>query len=461
MPSASPILLLEINEISWRMLRHYLDQKKYHNLNAFFETAKHYTSITVDEGELSPWVVWPSIHRGMPNTEHRIFNLGQDPATFKGTPIWEEFLCRGKDIGVFGSLQSWPPKAPGKNGFYITDTFAHDSRCYPEFLQPILEFNLRQVAKSGRSVADTSVFSGVNIIFLLALLKARVKLKTLFALAFQLLGEKMDPRLKARRSIYQGVLFWDIFCGLFDPRNPPAFSTFFTNHVAGMMHRFWNHVFPEDFPTHMRPTEPYHKSTVDFSMSVLDEMLADVLRWQKINPTLTVIFATGMGQDKVIREEHHGFELTVSDTTKLMQSFGLNHTQFKALLAMAPQCAVEIEDSELRKSLIGRLNAAKTMSGKNLFLLKEEGKSLSITILYEDRNDCLAGKFSLQPGKECSFFDAGIKSWEIEAGTAYHIPEGIFAISGPGALLFEKLQKDPNIPADKIKEKLMQIGGIA
>ena len=461
MNTDTPILLLEINEISWRILRRYLDQKKSPHLNAFFDEAKQYTSLTVDEGELSPWVVWPSIHRGMPNTKHKVFNLGQDPSTFQGTPIWDEFLKRGKNIGVFGSMQSWPPKNPGTNGFYVADTFAHDSNCYPAYLKPLVEFNLKQVAKNNREVTGGPLAGALSFEFLGAVLKAKIRFRTLFALAKQLVREKFEPRITARRRIFQTVLFWDIFRALYNAKNPPAFSTFFTNHAAGVMHRYWNEIFPEDFPKELRKEDNYHLQTMDFAMQVLDDMMADVAEWRKENPQLTIIFATGMGQDTVIRDKHNGFELTVHEPKKFMSVLGLKESEYKPLLAMAPQTAFEIDDDDLRKKTKELIVGLKMPSGARLFSLQEEGKSLSLTILYENKADCLAKKIRLPDGKECSFFQAGIKAWETDAGTAYHIPEGVFALVGPGAETFAKTQKEPNIPADKIKEKIMAMGGLA
>src|SRR5438067_120606 len=99
----TPILLLEMNEIPWRLLDRYKEQFPY--IRHFFEDAHQFTTTTVDTGELSPWVTWPTLHRGMSNEEHGIKNLGQDPATFRGKPIWKEIREQGGSIGICGSLQ--------------------------------------------------------------------------------------------------------------------------------------------------------------------------------------------------------------------------------------------------------------------------------------------------------------------------------------------------------------------
>ncbi|HYG70321.1 MAG TPA: hypothetical protein VD838_21770, partial [Anaeromyxobacteraceae bacterium] len=317
----SPILQLEINEIPWRILNHYRPQCR--NLRAFFDGAKELTTAAVDEGELSPWVTWPTLHRGMPNTRHRIYNLGQDPSTFQGTPIWDEYLARGHSVGIFGSMQSWPPKDPGPGGFWVPDTFAHDERTIPSYVEPLQRFNLDQVGHNRRVVVGSALGSALQPTFFASLVRSGVRPRTLLRLARQLVDERRDASFRARRPVFQAVLFWDVFKHLFDPVNPPAFSAFFTNHVAGVMHRYWNHVYPEDFPRQLQPKERVHHRTLAFAMSVLDDMLGDVLGWMRRNPDLTVVFATSMGQGPVYRLGHHGDVAVVQDTVRLLLALGV------------------------------------------------------------------------------------------------------------------------------------------
>ncbi|WP_305808858.1 hypothetical protein, partial [Staphylococcus epidermidis] len=131
---------------------------------------------------------------------------------------------------------------------------------------------------------------------------------TLARVAGQLIRERWDARYRGRRAIFQNILFWDVFRGLFDCQNPPAYSSYFSNHLASAMHRYWSSVFPQDFPLERRPKDDFHRGTIDFAMKVLDEMLADVLAMRKRNPELTVVFASGLGQDTIVRGRHEGIE---------------------------------------------------------------------------------------------------------------------------------------------------------
>jgi hypothetical protein len=79
-----PLLLLEVNEIPWRVIDRFHGQPEYPALTRFFSTARNLTNVAVDSGELSPWITWPTFHRGMPKEAHGILHLGQDPTTFGG-----------------------------------------------------------------------------------------------------------------------------------------------------------------------------------------------------------------------------------------------------------------------------------------------------------------------------------------------------------------------------------------
>src|SRR5208283_4814751 len=125
----------------------------------------------------------------MTKDAHGIRNLGQDPSTFRGTPIWEEFRKRGHSIGIFGSLQSWPPIAPGSGGFYLPDTFARDSTCIPETLEPLQRFNLQQTASNGRVVNHSLKFSRATIGLVKQLARLGIRPSTMVAAGTQILAE--------------------------------------------------------------------------------------------------------------------------------------------------------------------------------------------------------------------------------------------------------------------------------
>ena len=99
------------------------------------------------------------------------------------------------------------------------------------------------------------------------------KLSTAADLGRQLIAEKIHPWQKVRRRTYQSVLAFDIFMNYLD-RTRPDMATFFTNHVASSMHRYWAALFPGDyeqceFTTEWKNTYRHKKSTSQWEGSII------------------------------------------------------------------------------------------------------------------------------------------------------------------------------------------------
>ncbi len=452
----TPILLLEINEVPWRLLDRYLGRSQFPHITQFFEHASHYTTLAVDTGELSPWVTWPTLHRGINNEQHGVRNLGQDPQTFIGKPIWQEIRERGGSIGICGSMQSWPPSDPGEGGFYIPDTFACDERCIPSYLAPLQSFNLALVRRNARTVSRALPNASDIMKVAASFWQSGIRIRTGARIGIQLLRERLDPALTARRPIFQAVLFWDVFRKHFKPDRPPRLTTFFTNHVASTMHRYWKDVFPEDFANQTSEKERSHEWVMRFAFRVLDDMLRDVLRWSAANPELVVIFASSMGQAAIHRGYHEGVELVVEDLALLMTRAGLRREEYTPLLAMAPQVAVKIEDESTRRRARSILESTYCGDGHKFIKVHEIGSSLSITVGTPPLKDIANGGFHIA-SKHVSWADAGIRKQDIEPGTGYHIPEGTLAVLC-GQLQSASLnQSRSRVRTDRLKDWMLTI----
>ena len=450
----NPILLLEINEVPWRLIDRYIDDPRFPNLKTFFARSAQFTSVAVDSGELSPWVTWPSLHRGMSNEQHGVLDLGQDPATFRGTPIWKDMRDAGHSIGICGSMQSWPAIDPGPGGFYIPDTFAHDERCIPDYVSPLQAFNLGQVQRNGRVIDRRLPFSAGLMAVLRAMRTSGVRLSTIASIAASVARERVDRRLIARRPIYQTLLFWDVFVRHFDPKNPPALSTFFTNHIAGVMHRYWRDVFPEDFPDHAKDDANSQEPLMCYALGVLDRMLGKVMEWSAINPKLVVVFASSMGQSAIHRDGYEGEQLLVNDLDRLMKAAGAKQGDYERRLAMVPQVAAAIVDPSRRATIRNSLEAIRTTNGTHFVSVREIGDNLSITVSTPPLVE-LDGQSIDVAGSQVDPAAIGLHLQKIDAGTAYHIPEGVLSVLDPGHPQRDVARTD--VKADAIKAWLLAL----
>ena len=71
------IIVYELNEVPRRLFDFYADAFP---SSAFAQLRKHshlFETLTADVGGLSPWITWPTMHRGVSNVEHEISELGQ------------------------------------------------------------------------------------------------------------------------------------------------------------------------------------------------------------------------------------------------------------------------------------------------------------------------------------------------------------------------------------------------
>lgn len=460
----SPLLVLEMNEIPWRLVDHFLARPDFPHLKEFFSTARTFTTVADEPGELSPWITWPSLHRGLKGADHQVSFLGQDPQSFRGTPIWEEFRKQGESIGVCGSLQSWPPVDPGPGGFYIPDTFARDERCVPAKASAFQAFNLRLTGMNGRKVNRRLPLSKEIWRFAKAAPFLGFRLATAAAVAKQLLDEQWRPRYVARRPIFQATLLWDIFRGLYNPLAPPAYAAFFTNHVASAMHRYWGHLFPEDFSatglgsSSGAGTSGEHRETIIFAMQKLEKMLGEALEFQRRNPALLLAFASSMGQAAVTWERFEGVSTIITDPRKLIRALcpELSEHQFaKGGLAMVPQVTIDLPDSSVHATVREALVTATCASGAPLFFPETKGEQLSLSIRTPSRADIDTGGFLLR-GRPIRWTDAGIEVAAVDTPTAYHIPEGILAVRGRGITASAERTR---LDLHAVKAYLLEISG--
>ena len=113
MARSRKFILFELNEVPLRVVRHFAERHPASAFAKILAQGKHWTTVTPDEGHLSPWITWPTLHRGVSSADHGIGALGQDvgEADRRYPPIWSILAAAGRSVGMFGSLHSYPPPA--------------------------------------------------------------------------------------------------------------------------------------------------------------------------------------------------------------------------------------------------------------------------------------------------------------------------------------------------------------
>ena len=103
------ILLFELNEVPLRIIDEFCARRPGSCLARLLPRCRQYETFAADSGHLSPWITWPSVHRGVANERHGIHSFGQDLADVDRDfpPLWRLLAEGGVRTAVFGSLHSY------------------------------------------------------------------------------------------------------------------------------------------------------------------------------------------------------------------------------------------------------------------------------------------------------------------------------------------------------------------
>ena len=425
--SSIKIIFYELNEVPWQVIDYFIKEHPKSTLADILQNSLQYTTHTKDSGELHPWSTWPSVHRGIYNDMHQIRFLNQK---IKNTypPLWELLTESGKSVGVFGSLQSWPVPLKRENyRFYVPDTFSQTSETYPETLEPFQRVNLTQTKKDGGQTPKKIKISSALVKDFLTFFDLGFSFKTAFILLNQLIKEQLNPLYRNIRAIFQAPISFDFYYQLLK-ETQPDFSSYFTNHVAGMMHRYWKYTFPEEFNHTLEGDEDHFKSrNILRAMRMTDSQLKTLKSFADSHG-YTLMIVSSMGQEAIERGDYNG-ELRITDVGQFYKGLGYER-KVKNNLAMQPDFAFSFKrDSDCTdfKNLIKKL---RTPDDHPLFSLKESGLTLNCNLKATPLT--LEKKFVYKDGLPLGLDQFGISVIERDPGTGYHQPKGIWIVYKKG-----------------------------
>lgn len=434
--AVSKLLCYELNEVPWRVVDHYVKERPKSNLAKLLQRSAQFTTRTVDGGELHPWSTWPTVHRGVSNAVHNIHSLNQDlsPAK-KYPPIWELLTQGGRSCGIFGSLQSYPPVAHEQMMFHIPDTFAAGSSTIPTRCEPFQAFNLMQ---TGENKAVASSIGVGQIPMALGMLRSGIKPLTYLKVAKHLLDERRNASYKKRRALLQPELAFDVFLSCLK-KYQPDYVTFFSNHVAGVMHRYWKYTFPEDFDYTLSDSgeDQFHRETLMVAMDMFDSQLGKLVKVSK-RYGYDVVVMSSMGQEAIERGEYIP-EIKLDSLEKLLQRIGINYT-VNQNLAMQPDVAFEFDSIENMEHFQSALYSLHDANDNPIFKQRYAPVGLTLNVTIRSSKAVAADKHIYFHDEKIPLAELGLGLMERDIGTGYHQPEGI--------LIWENFES--NIPSRSV-----------
>tara|TARA_Y100001968_G_scaffold315855_1_gene342950 strand:- start:3157 stop:4569 length:1413 start_codon:yes stop_codon:yes gene_type:complete len=424
----SPSLLLyELNEIPPNLLNYYINLRPKSHLAKLRRESKYFPTYTRDEGELHPWSTWPTIHRGVPNSIHNIRYINQDLTSSQNfPPIWEILASNGIDIGIFGSLQSYPPIDRPEVKFYVPDTFSPEPKTYPEYLSNFQKFNLN-LSKSNKAISGK--IENKFIYQFIGLIKDR-QISPLTALKCinHLAKESINKSYKKRRSLMQPVLGFDVFWSEYKSKRP-QFATFFTNHVAGMMHRYWRDLFPGDFTNNEIEISSFNSKSIIKALDIADQQIGIIYKYADQN-SIDLWILSSMGQEAIDRGEYIP-DTNLENFGSLIKSLDLDVNKYSLLPAMQPDICISCASKTNLDQLKVGLNSLFDNNNSQIITQPYPSIGLTVNLSLKRSAKLVETEKVIYKSMEFPMQKFGLGIIKKEQGTGYHIPDGIFLARGP------------------------------
>ena len=366
MTHVQQLLFLELNEINFEFVEHYIERGELPRFREFFsrhgfeetESEQHYD-------ELEPWIQWVTAHTGLSYAEHGIFRLG-DIVDVDIPQIWEQLEAAGLSVGAVSPMNAkYRLRDPA---FFIPDPWTDtgvraspiDTRFYAAVRQAVNDNAAGGLKK--QSVIDFIVGGLQNAapgnyatyLKLAGTARSRAWSKALFL--DQVLADLFVRQVKAQK---------------------PDFASLFLNAGAHIQHHYMFNSSAYDGP--QRNPAWYVRAEQDPVLDVYrlyDRILGQV---QRAFPAARIMLATGLHQVPYGRTT---FYWRLVDHAAFLTELGVRFVSVEPrmsrdfLVACAsPEAAMEAER---------RLLSARVADGTPLFTVDNRGADLFVMLSYPD-----------------------------------------------------------------------------
>lgn len=427
------LVVIEANEVPLRVLREVVARGKAPNIERLLSEGKvgeTVVSVDADDRYLYPSQTWATLAMGMDYDDHGVYWYG-DPKPSAYPLYWQAAASAGKSVGLVGTLHSSPFEASVANdnvSFAIPDCFADDSRTKPERYSKAQAANIKLTQDNGRKssiVGSLKSASGLS-----SLVGAGLSAKTVARLSM-LVGSIAAKQVPPERlRLAQDLVFSDVFVHL-AKKEDPDLCTYFTNHVAAMMHRYWYAMFPQDWDRKIYPDQwrDRYQNEISAAVAQLDRTVGELMVWaEETDRSLLLVSSMGQRANQNV------------DTAKTAAPVLRKADQFAAALglpdrseavrAMIPTQSWRLADGHEAAKAGKRLVADEFLGGWIEVDVVEDLLSVTYRL---DADASLVGSGSFaKPMAEAGFLVEGIDDHTC----GVHDPVGTFALwNAPGAVV--------------------------
>ncbi len=224
------LILLELNEINFDLLRCYVEKYPGHFLGFEKLLANKciHTSSEDNYEELEPWIQWASVHTGKSYAEHKLFRLG-DIVGSEVPQLFERLEMAGISIGGISPMNA--ENRLKKASYFIPDPWTKTPSDRSWWSKQLAA----AIAQTVNDNAQSRITKRSALIILLGLIRfAQLKHYPLYLkLAIKSIRESW------RRSLVLDLFLHDLHTSLFKEKQPD-FSVLFLNAGAHIQHHYFH-----------------------------------------------------------------------------------------------------------------------------------------------------------------------------------------------------------------------------
>ena len=372
------LILIELNELNFEIVKKYSEKYNLNFFNSFFfEKLKNSYSEQKYEN-LEPWIQWVSVHSGKSADEHKIYRLG-DIKEIPVNQIFEKIESLGFKVGAISPMNTLNKM---KNPLYfLSDPWTDGGNTSNNFLNLLA----KTISRTVNTNSTGKILIKDYVILIYAIIKYADK-KNFFLYLKVILKSFSKKWFKA---IFLDLILNDLHLNLLKKFNTD-FSCMFLNAGAHIQHHYF---FNSEFNnTDLSNPEWYVKKEYDPIKDVIffyDKILSE---YSKIK-NYEILIATGLSQIPYDRKKFY-YRL------KNHESF-LNSCQIlykKVLPRMTRDFVIEFNNEYDCLEASKQIYSINTNNKKNIFNIDNRGKSLFVTL--QISNEIKSGDYIILNNKK-------------------------------------------------------------
>ncbi len=357
------LILIELNEINFDLIKNYSKKKKFKFFNEEFLSNLRTTFSENVYEKLEPWIQWVSIHTGKTADEHRIERLG-DINKFKYKQIFERVEELGHTVGAICPMNTINKMENSK--FFISDPWTTNKESN-NLLTKLLSRSLKNLINNN---ANKKFLFGSYLILLFSVFKV---------MRFKTISKYIYLFLKSFEKKWNKSLFLDLFLNDYHinclKKFNPNFSSIFFNAGAHIQHHYLIHskivekkfILPENYI--IKKYDP-----IEEMYRFYDDILEDYKNLEDYQ----LLIATGLTQTPYDRLK---FYYRPINHKKFLESLSIEVD--KIYPRMTRDFLIELNSKEEADKIEKKFKEINEINKKEIFEYDNRGISIFVSFKYD------------------------------------------------------------------------------